>query len=97
MWKIKIPLNHNKPELHSTTSNTYKICWEIYKIGIVLIYEFYHSSFKEFVIELQILSELFQLHTFPAVWHKVINIKIRLKQETEEDVSKQFTQGTDPN
>lgn len=56
-----------------------QVCREVDKVCVVLVDELHHGCFEQLVVQLQVISQLFQLHPLPTVRHKVIHVEILLK------------------
>jgi len=71
-------------ELHRTVfvmawQNTHQITWQVNEISIIFVNQLNHSIFQELEINLQVLSQCFQLNTPATVGNKLIHTEIILQ------------------
>lgn len=64
-------------------TRTDQVGGQVNEVGIVLVDEFHHGCFQQLIVELQVLSHLLQLDLFPALRHKLVNVKVILQTEKQ--------------
>lgn len=80
------PLSHKNVIDFQHYWPTHQVGGQVNKVCIVLVDELHHGCFQQLVVELQVLSQLLQLHLLPTVCHELVNVEIILQTDRQTDI-----------